>query len=102
MFNLRSPLFTRVSKWMVGAMISGLLISLPIVSPTFIPSAVAGASPSADLDTIATYLRNYQATDLRNSNFYSYSLDGFCNSIPWHSLGSLWFINFVKRSREYE
>jgi hypothetical protein len=40
MFNLKSHLYTRVSKWVVGALLAGLFLSLPVVTKT-IPSAAA-------------------------------------------------------------
>lgn len=44
------------------------------------------------LDTVATYLRDYLATDLRNSNFYEYRLDGPLLS-PIEILKSPYYIN---------
>lgn len=81
MFNLHSKLSTRVSKWVTGALIAGFFVALPVAIPELAPKAQAGVSPAADLDVIATYLRNYQDTDLWNPNFYKYLLDGNSKNI---------------------
>ena len=68
-------------KFLVALLVGLLLPPVTgLVSNHFIPSASAGESPSADLATIATYLRGYQA-DLRNPNFYYYTLDGNAKTI---------------------
>jgi hypothetical protein len=76
MFNVKSPLYIRLNKWVIGALLATLFVTFPAITPKLIPSAFAGPTPAADLDTIASYLRNYQGTDLRNPSFYSYTLDG--------------------------
>jgi hypothetical protein len=81
MFNVKSPLYIRLNKWVIGALLATLFVTFPAITPKLIPSAFAGPTPAADLDTIATYLRNYQGTDLRNPSFYSYTLDGNSKTI---------------------
>lgn len=60
---------------------STLLIAIPVFEESLSPVAQAGASPADDLSTIATYLRSYQGSDLRNPSFYSYNLDGTAKTI---------------------
>jgi hypothetical protein len=74
MLNVKSPLYIRLNKWVIGAFLATLFVTFPAITPKLIPSAFAGPTPAADLDTIASYLRNYQGTDLRNPGFYSYTL----------------------------
>lgn len=60
------------------------------ITTTVIPKGPANTSPPyLVLDTVATYLRNYISTDLRNSNFYEYNLDG---PTPSSRLESPYFI----------
>lgn len=49
-------------------------------------------SPYLVLDTVAAYLRDYLATNLRNPNFYEYRLDGPLQS-PIEILKSPYYIN---------
>lgn len=81
MFKADSAISIRLSRWLTLILFSTLLISAPVIGGTGIPRAHAGASPAEDLGTIATYLRNYQGSDLRNPNFYSYTLDGTAKTI---------------------
>jgi hypothetical protein len=69
-------------KFLAALIIGAFLPPIAAVTSTqFVQHSSAGDSPSADLNTIATYLRGYQATDLRNPSFYSYTLDGDNKSI---------------------
>jgi hypothetical protein len=81
MFKANSAISIRLSRWLILLLFSTLLISAPVVGGIGIPQAYAGASPAEDLSTIATYLRNYQGSDLRNPNFYPYTLDGNAKTI---------------------
>ncbi|CAN2227021.1 hypothetical protein MCEMRE185_01362 [Candidatus Nanopelagicaceae bacterium] len=76
MFNLKHPISIRLQRWMAVVLALGVLTFAPVANTNLMPIAQAGASPAADLDTIATYLRNYQGNDLRNPSFYDYTLDG--------------------------
>ena len=76
MFNLKHPMSIRLQRWMTVVLALGVFVAAPVATQQLLPVANAGASPAADLDTIATYLRGYQATDLRNPSFFSYALDG--------------------------
>lgn len=76
MFNLKHPISIRLQRWMAAVLALGIFSFAPITQQNLLPAAHAGVSPAADLDTIATYLRNYQGNDLRNPSFYDYALDG--------------------------
>ena len=52
-------------KFLAALIIGAFLPPIAAVTSTqFVQHSSAGDSPSADLNTIATYLRGYQATDL--------------------------------------
>lgn len=55
--------------------VSGFAQAGSVLKSIRVSSAAVSGSPYQQLNTIATYLRNYMA-DFRNPNFYTYRLDG--------------------------
>ena len=81
MFNLKSPLYTRVSRWVVGALFAGLFISVPIVSPKFADKAFANTFSNSWSTATGTLTTSSPRNGQRGASCYvaRHTLSGVAN-----------------------